>query len=239
MAAFSPKSVVLGLATVALSVLGVLSECDTADDGSTVVPAPDAVDRAATVRELDRAATAQGICYGWQLAGSGLPASVGSNLGDGVSVTSSPDACPRWIEVRARVEWTPASSEAEDSSSVEVVSSDSLERGISAEALQRFGLDHRTFVDDPGDAVLQAVTVLPLLAAENGLATAVPSAAPTGPVPTDAADLADSQRDFWRQRLWMVLASGIMLLVAGVIAVFAWLGRRSETAAAGRRKGSA
>jgi hypothetical protein len=131
-------------ALVVLTVAGAVALCVVAqggfgDDGETVVPAPEAADRAAAVLELSRAAAVQDVCYGWRLTSSTRTVSVGSNLGDGTPVSTADISCPRWIEVQANVVWTPESSESADTANVDIRSSNLL-GGIPASGLERFGL---------------------------------------------------------------------------------------------------
>lgn len=216
------KSVPLALAIGAL-VIFLIPERASADS----VSAPALSERNDTVQLLARAAKSQHICYGWSLSdGSRNVVSVGSNLGDGVAVDSSPQSCPRWIELTAMVTYTAESSEAEDWSSVSVNSSPGLESYGMAAGLDRFGLDSGAFVDDPGWAVCRAATVLPLLAAEAGLAD--PAATPTAGPTAEVTPLADAGSDMWRDR-WGYFAGAVGLLLGAVLLVVLGFAQRRTT----------
>ncbi|MEV1288370.1 hypothetical protein [Micromonospora sp. NPDC049679] len=195
----------VGGITLALCGIGLLGD----SDDSTAVPPPEAADRADTVTALRKAYAAQGVCYGWQLVdGYGPPVSVGSNLGDNVSVSDDP-RCPRWMEITATVDYTDESSASEDSARFEVRASRDLSISGSADDLVRLGYDPDAFIDDPGWMVTQAAAALPLLLAQRGEVepAPLPTAAP-GPPP---AALPAAGSDFWRDR-WPYLAGGAGLL---------------------------
>lgn len=188
---------------------------------STDVPGPTTEQRTATVPLLASAFDSQGICYGWVLSDWGDEISVGSNLGDGTPVRDDP-RCPRWIEVSAVVHYTSSSSESQDSARIGVNGSNDIDRADLypiASGLGRFGLDEDAFVDEPGWAITRATTVLPLLAAEVGLAEAAPTptaATPSGtpaPLPSAGNDLL---RDRWG---WLVTATVLLLVAALFITV--------------------
>ncbi|BCB90257.1 hypothetical protein [Phytohabitans suffuscus] len=197
-------------------------------DSGTVVPAPDAEMAVATSDQLARAASAQGVCYGWRLESYSTGTSVGSNLGSGVAI--DPSRCPKWVEVRADVMWTSSSSEAADSATVTIASS-----GVPAppsSRLDRFGLTGSAFVDEPDWAICQAALALPLLVAESGAvppAPAVTAGAAAGPAP-------DAGSDFWRDRWPYVLGAAILLALGALIVVIGWFERKHErTRPKGRR----
>lgn len=207
-------SVVVGVVVVVCAV-GAFS-----GDSDTSVPAPAADERSGTVPILRVAADSQGICYGWELLDVYDEVSVGSNLGDGTTVVDAP-GCARWIAVSANVRYTSSSSESEDSATIRIKGSDDIEFADLAAIetrLGRFGLDEDAFLDDPGWAVTRAATILPLLAAERGLAE--PAATPTAAPSTAAAPLPDAGNDFWRDRWAYLLSSvGLFLLAALFLAV--------------------
>ncbi|WP_089154727.1 hypothetical protein [Micromonospora sp. NBS 11-29] len=187
---------------------------------STDVPGPTTEQRNATVPLLASASDGQGICYGWVLSDWGDEISVGSNLGDGTPVRDDP-RCPRWIEVSAVVHYTSASSESRDSARIGVNGSDDIERADLypiASGLSRFGLDEDAFVDEPGWAITRATTVLPLLAAEVGLAEPAPTAAT--PAAGTPAPLPSAGNDLLRDRKgWLFSAAGLLLVAALFITV--------------------
>ncbi|WP_431933832.1 hypothetical protein [Micromonospora sp. RP3T] len=184
---------------------------------STDVPGPTTEQRTATVPLLTSAFDSQGICYGWRLYDWSTEISVGSNLGDQTSVRDDP-RCPRWIEVSAAVRYTSSSSESQDSASIAVDGSPDIERADIypiAAGLGRFGLDEDAFVDEPGWAITRATTVLPLLAAEVGLAEAAP--APTAATPSGTpAPLPSAGNDLLRDRWGWLVAATVLLLVAAL-----------------------
>ncbi|WP_428962692.1 hypothetical protein [Micromonospora fluostatini] len=230
-----------GLTTVGLALVTVLvvGACVVGivrrDDGSTRVPAPTAAERDDTVPILARAAEQHGLCYGWRLSDSSTEVvSVGSNVGVGIGVEENPQ-CPRWVQVEARVTYTSASSELDDSAFVTVTTSPDLDRtrlvGLRTR-LERFGLTREVFVDDPGWAVTRAATVLPLLVAEAGV---VEPLATTAPVPADQVPpLAAAGSDLWRDRWGQLLTVAGLLLVAVLLVVVGLVQRsRQRRAAAG------
>ncbi|MFF5176905.1 hypothetical protein ACFY2Q_02605 [Micromonospora sp. NPDC000316] len=200
--------------------------------GGTTVPAPGADERADTVPLLAQAAASQGICYGWLLDESyDSVVSVGSNLGDGVAV-SGDARCPRWVEVRAHISYTPATSEINDSAGVTVAGSEDMPRAdlrrVQA-GLDRFGLDEDVFIDDPGWAVCRAAVALPLLVAEAGMAP--PAATPTAGTGTAVAPLPDAGSDFWRDRWGSLLAAAGLLLAAALLLTVGFVQRGRQRAA--------
>ncbi|MFI2708798.1 hypothetical protein ACH495_01520 [Micromonospora sp. NPDC018662] len=207
---------------VVLLFIGVPCGIGIANGGdSTDVPAPTTEQRTATVPLLASAFEGQGICYGWRLSDRNTEISVGSNLGDGTSMRDDP-RCPRWIEVSAVVHYTLPSSEVQDSARIGVDGSADIEKADLypiASGLSRFGLDEDAFVDEPGWAITRATTVLPLLAAEVGLAEAAP--APTAATPTGTpAPLPSAGNDLLRDRKgWLFTAVGLLLVAALFITV--------------------
>ncbi|WFE37739.1 hypothetical protein [Micromonospora sp. WMMD998] len=207
--------VVVSLAIGVPCVIGIINGGE-----STDVPTPTTEQRNATVPLLAAATAGQGICYGWVLHDYSTEISVGSNLGDQVPVRDDP-RCPRWIEVSAVVRYTSASSESRDSASIGVDGSDDIDRADLypiASGLGRFGLDEDAFVDEPGWAITRATTVLPLLAAEVGLAEPAPTAAT--PAAGTPAPLPSAGNDLLRDRKgWLFTAAGLLLVAALFIAV--------------------
>ncbi|QLQ38698.1 hypothetical protein [Micromonospora robiginosa] len=201
----------------------------TAGDGDTDVPTPTTEQRTATVPLLASAFEGQGICYGWRLYDWSTEISVGSNLGDGTSVRDDP-RCPRWIEVSAAVRYTSSSSESQDSASIAVDGSPDIERADLypiASGLDRFGLDGDAFVDEPGWAITRATTVLPLLAAEVGLAEPAPAAATPAPSGSPAP-LPDAGNDLLRDRKGWLITAAVLLLVAVLFVVVGVRQRRRQ-----------
>jgi hypothetical protein len=211
-------------------VIGIVNGSD-----STDVPAPAADERADTVPLLKAAADSQGVCYGWRLYDYSTQIDAGSNLGDRVAVRDD-ERCPRWLEVSAVVRYTSSSSESSDSATVSVGGSadiDPADLWTVVRGLDRFGLDSDAFVDDPGWAITRAATVLPLLAAEAGLAEPVdpPTAGPAAPAADPAAapsPLPAAGNDLWRDR-WRYLLTGVgMLLLAALFVTVGVVKRRRQ-----------
>ncbi|MFY1705307.1 MULTISPECIES: hypothetical protein [Micromonospora] len=204
----------------------------TSDSGSTAVPPPTSTQRQDTVPILARAATEQGLCYGWKLVDGSQAVTVGSNLGDGIAVEDNP-GCPRWLQLVADVDYTSASSELEDSASFRVAGSPDLDRarlgGLDTD-LARFGLTEEVFVDDPGWAVTRAASVLPLLAAEAGLVEPL-ATAPAAPAAQVTA-LPDAGSDLWRDRSGYLFAVGALLLAAVLLIIVGLVQRSRQRRAA-------
>jgi hypothetical protein len=197
------------------------------------VTAPDAEQRRQTASQLAWAAESQEICFGWELDSgwSAAPVSRGSNLGENVPVDSDTTRCPRWVEVRARVNYVSGSSESEDSATVQVQTSPDLSVGSRIEAgLRRFGLDEKAFVDNPALAVSRAALALPLLTAESGAAE--PAATPPASAATPPA-LESAGADFWRDRWVFVLVAAGLVLVAGLFLTVGFVQRRKQRRPAG------
>ncbi|MET7747246.1 hypothetical protein [Micromonospora sp. NPDC005367] len=198
------------------------------DDGPAVSP-PTATERTDTVPILQRAAAAQGICYGWTLQTGTDVVSVGSNLGEGVVVEGDP-RCPRWVRVVADITYVSESSESNDYAYVTVEGSTDLDQSpllAVAAGLERFGLNEDAFLDEPGWAVTRAAVSLPLLLAEAGaavpvpIATTTPAAAPPPPLPAAGNDL-------WRDRWGYLLAAAGMLLLTALLVTVGLVQRRRE-----------
>ncbi|MEO3775719.1 hypothetical protein ABGB16_02480 [Micromonospora sp. B11E3] len=227
---------IIGISTVVMVACIGLSVAGGGDDGGTDVPAPTAVERGDTVPILERSSASQGICYGWVLedfyAYDDEPLSVGSNLGDGVAVEGNP-ACPRWLQVHARVGYIPESSESNDSASVAVSGSSDISVGDltrMANGLERFGLTDEVFIDDPGWATTRAAVMLPLLAAEVELVE--PAAAPAADPTASRAPLPDAGTDLWRDRWGYLIATGALLLVTALFVTVGLVQRRRQLARA-------
>jgi hypothetical protein len=181
----------------------------------------DPADAEALAATLDEAYQAQGVCYGWSVTIDNVGStdeSVGSNFGAGRPVTEG--NCGTSVEFTARITWTSESSESEDSGSYSVFTDgggrpdtsdlDSLEL-ISVEGL----------IGDNGDAeVYKAVSALPLLAADAGLADPIEATpAPEGEAGPDAQPTNSPSSDFWRNNGMMILWGSVILIAGGV---FAW-----------------
>ncbi|MER7330871.1 MULTISPECIES: hypothetical protein [unclassified Micromonospora] len=231
----SPKAAAWAIwLTTGLVVLGcVVAGLANSDSGDEDVPSPTAQERGDTVPILQRSADSQGICYGWVLQdyfSYSDPLSVGSNLGDGIAVEENP-ACPRWVQVDARVAYTSESSESEDFARIDVTGSADITTSQLLrieQGLERFGLTEKVFIDDPGWAITRAAVTLPLLAAEAGLVE--PAATPAATPAVDAATpapLPDASSDLWRDRWgYFVAAFCLLLLTALLVTAGLWQRRR-------------
>lgn len=160
----------------------------------------------------------QGVCYGWQVTVNDVSTtdeSVGSNFGAGKPASSG--SCAKTVEFRATITYTSESSESEDSASYDVSSTPA---GVTRDDLDALGIDFDALTgDDPDVAVGKAVTALPLLAADKGLADPL-SATPDTATPSADAQLTDDPgSDWWRDRGGMLLW-GVGLLLAG--GFFVW-----------------
>ncbi|HEX6354334.1 hypothetical protein [Actinophytocola sp.] len=175
----------------------------------------DADDLAATLAE---ATEAQGVCYGWNVTVSdpvaGPSESIGSNVGAGRPISND---CAETVEFTASIIYTSESSESEDSATYDVISSPGGPDRTDFDAL---GIDMDGLTGEDPDVVIgNAVTALPLLAADTGLAQPIAASPETGTAPADAQLTDDPGSDWWRQSGGMVLW-GLALMVAG--ALFAW-----------------
>ncbi|MEU5944094.1 hypothetical protein ABZ793_00850 [Micromonospora sp. NPDC047465] len=226
----SPKAAAVIWLVSGMIVLGcVVAGMVNSGSGDDDVPSPTAQERADTVPILQRSADSQGICYGWVLQdyfSYSDPLSVGSNLGDGVAVEENP-ACPRWVQVDARVAYTSESSESNDFARIDVTGSADISTSQLfriEDGLTRFGLTEDVFIDDPGWAITRAAVTLPLLAVEAGLVE--PAATPAADAATPAP-LSDAGNDLWRDRWGYLLAAlGLLLLTGLLVAVGLWQRRR-------------
>jgi hypothetical protein len=167
---------------------------------------------------LAEAYTDQNVCYGWHVsvdnAGSRSD-SVGSNFGAGKPVDSG--SCSATVEFSATITYTSESSESEDSASFDVRSSPP---GVSRDDLIALDLDFDGLTGEDPDAVVgKAVTALPLLAADKGIADPISAAPETGTTPADAQLTDDPGSDWWRDRGGMLLWALALLAASGVLIV--------------------
>jgi hypothetical protein len=174
---------------------------------------------------LAEATAEQGVCYGWNVSvdNVGVPEdSVGSNRGAGIPVDS---ACAKHVRLDVRITYTSESSESEDSASYDVSSSAG---GPTRADLDALDLDWDGLTGEDPDAVIgKAVTALPLLAADKGMAKPIAAAPETGAAPADAQLTDDPGSDWWRGSGGAVLW-GVGLLLAG--GLFAWWVLRTNRA---------
>jgi hypothetical protein len=208
---------VVGMAVLAVCLAPGVASADVLFD-----PA-DAEELAAT---LDEAYQAQDVCYGWSVTIDNVGStdeSVGSNFGAGTSISDVPtgESCSASVEFTASITWTSESSESEDSGSYSVFTDggdrpdttdlDSLEL-ISVEGL----------IGDNGDAeVYKAVSALPLLASDAGLADPIEATpAAEGEAGSDAQPTNSPSSDFWRNNGMMILWGSVILIAGVAFAVY-------------------
>jgi hypothetical protein len=184
---------------------------------------------------LAEATQAQGVCYGWnvsvddQYAGVETGSSVGSNFGAGQSVHDAPGAgrCKTTVEFDASITYTSDSSESEDSASYSV---NSAPRGPTTDDLNDLGvIDEDGLVgDNPDIEVNKAVSALPQLASDVGVAK------PVQATPEPVADAGNSRltddpgSDFWRGAGNYLLWGSLLLLAGIVFAIYAIRSSRRE-----------
>lgn len=193
-------------------------------DTGTSVPAPDADQRRELAAQLAAAtaasATSEGqrVCYGWRLTNGTSLVAQGSSLGDNVPAYSDENFCPRWVEVRASIDYAPESSESSDRAFIGVETSSGFEdAGSIRDGLTRFNLDEGAFIDDPAWAIARAAMTLPLLTAEAGgvrpaaTPSATPAAAPSAIDPPG--------NDLWRDRWVFAAVAAGLVLFAGLLVI--------------------
>jgi hypothetical protein len=218
------------IAPVLLVAAGLLLAAPATASADVIFDPADADDLAAVLAE---AYTDQNVCYGWRVLVndpiSGVSDSVGSNFGAGKLVTSG--SCQATVLFTAYITYTSESSEAEDSSSYDVTSNPP---GVTRASLDDLGIDFGGLTgEDPDVAIGQAVTALPLLAADAGIAKPIEAAPATGEAPADAQLTDNPGSDWWRNQGGMVMWAAIVM-VAG--AVFAWWVLRTERRRRPRRR---
>ena len=135
--------------------------------------------------KLAEATEEQDVCYGWVVAindqDRGFTGEQGSSLGP--STAPSDPACTPSVVFIAELLYTSEMSEASDSATIRV---ESTLPGLvlSGDDFGPFGVTGRSLLGDNDDlALLNAVSALPLLVAEAGLAPAVQPEQTTGTIP--------------------------------------------------------
>jgi hypothetical protein len=182
----------------------------------------DADDLAATLAE---ATADQDVCYGWDVqvddAIAGTSESVGSDRGAGTPVDTS--SCSKYVRLDVFITYTSESSEAEDSASWDVTSSTG---GPTRSDMEGLELDWGGLTGENPDVVIgNAVSALPLLAADKGMGKGIEAAPATGTAPAGASLTDSPGSDFWRNS-GTALLWGLGLLLAG--GLFAWWVFRSR-----------
>ena len=166
---------------------------------------------------LAEAFTEQGVCYGWAVTVDNVgsrESSVGSNFGAGRAV--SPDTCNAYVEFYADITYTSESSESEDSASYGVRSEPAT---VTRDDLSALDIDFDGLTgEDPDIAVGKAVTALPLLAADKGIAKALSATPDTATsTPADAQLTDDPGSDWWRDRGGMVIWAVVLIAASGLL----------------------
>lgn len=173
---------------------------------------------------LAEATQTQDVCYGWRVTVNDVGAvseSVGSSAGAGTPVTSG--TCADTVEFTANITYTSESSESEDSASYDLVSSPG---GPTRADLDALGIDFGELTgENPDVVVAKAVTALPLLAADAGLAEPIEAAPETGTAPADAQLTDDPGSDWWRSNGTELQWAGILIAAS---LIFAWWVVRSN-----------
>lgn len=196
----------------------------------------DPADAAELAAELTEATEAQDVCYGWTVriddaAGLESGVSTGSSFGAGVSLQDPPArSCSTIVEFVATITFAGEATEASDSADFAVVS---MPAGPTTDDLTDLDLiDSGDLTGDEVDAaVARAVTALPQLATEAGVAPPL-VAAPQPSAPPEAGTLSDDPGSDYLRRAGGLLAFGAVLLVGGVAFAAAAVvsARRSRTA---------
>jgi hypothetical protein len=212
---------VRALVPVGLSALLLLA-APAAAAADVIFDPADADDLAATLAE---ATADQDICYGWNVqvddAIAGQSESIGSDRGAGTPVDTA--GCAKYVRLDVFITYTSESSEAEDSASWDVTSSTG---GPTRSDMEGLELDWDGLTGENPDVVIgNAVSALPLLAADKGMGKGIEAAPETGVAPADAS-LTDSPGSDWWRNNGGVLLWGLGLLLAG--GVFAWWVFRSR-----------
>ena len=174
---------------------------------------------------LTEATKTQNVCYGWHVTVNDVGVvseSFGSDRGAGMRAQI--DDCDSLVEFVADITYTSESSESEDSATHYLVSSAS--DGPDTADLDALGIDFGELTGENPDVVIaKAVTALPLLAADAGIAQPIEAAPETGAAPADAQLTDDPGSDWWRANGGTVMWALILLAASGV---FAWWVLRSN-----------
>ena len=188
-------------------------------------PVADDATKAEVVAALAEARRVQDVCYGWELrvsddeTGRYTGSYVLSDSGVGRATDST---CRRRVVLRARVDYTSQSSEAEDSAEWEVTSTGV--RAPSADDLDRLGLQAGDLLDDDASelAFVNAVLALPALTADAA-DDVVPITLEQGAAaPADARATGTPGSDRLRERAWTLALLLVLAVAALVWAATAW-----------------
>lgn len=206
-----PRFLPLAAAVVALSLLPSAAVAEP-------ILAPD--DAAELAENLAEATGEQEICYGWEAnvwdgqTGQRL-ADVGS--GAGPDLTVDRQTCPRWIVLLAEITYAAETSESEDRAVMRIESN--LPDAPTDESLRQLGISDRDLLGDRDDAALfNAVSALPLLAAQSGLAPYLSAEPNTDPVPREDQPTGKPGSDLTRT-YWPLIALAALALVIGLVGI--------------------
>lgn len=214
------------LACVIVYAVGLTGTAALGGDGPILDPA-DADELAA---ELNEVAAVQGICYGWQVtvrdeqAGT-TSVDLGSSRGVGERVQDP--SCRQWMIFDAALTYTPSDSESEDSATFRVLSN--VSDAPTDADLRRIGITGNELLGPEDDlAVINATLALSTLAAERGLAPAVPLEPNSGDIPATDGPTGRPGSD-WTRSFGNFIALSVALAAGGAIwAAWAWAAERYD-----------
>jgi hypothetical protein len=190
---------------------------------ATAVPAAarpllDDEDAEELVQTLRDAAAAQDICYGWEVrvndqGGASSGTDQGSSSG-GAGIPLPSGECDRYAVFTADITYTSTFSESEDSVTAYV------ESNVLPPEVDRLGISPRDLLGDEDDeALIRAVTALPSVAAQTGVAPWVEPEPLAATAELDDAVTTSGGSDWLRER-WPALALSTVVALAGLV----WLG---------------
>lgn len=190
------------------------------------LPILDTGDAAELANTLAEATEEQDICYGWvvtvndQAQFSGPSFDRGSSLGPDTD-PFAPECTPSVVLV-ADIIYTSELSEAVDAADLRIQSTVAID--FDETDLKKFGVTEAAFLGDNDDrALMAAVSVLPALMAEAGLAPPVPVEETTGTIPAadrpTGAGGSDRLRNYGALYFMagLVLLSGVGYLVYAIV----------------------
>lgn len=198
---------------------------DLSDDATAVALSPNEAARLA--ERLREASQRQGICYGWEVdADTGAPVEVGSGLGAGVDARSDAARCPKWIVLKATYtymhkEWSSVGYTVVDGfPDVRFDSGDLASFSVADPA----DLEEGRAVAELADMI----GALPLLAAQTGVAPALPAQEQAlDPTASTNDELSSTRGAGW----WFMTGLGVLLIGLGLL----WVIRSAVKERKGRR----